>query len=285
MKTNKQNKQAPAILSAVIVPEIQRPVSAVLAEITFDGEGNATLKKGSNVTWQEIALASAEKMHDAESASIRAANVLRLARMLPAVKQKDKDGAEKEIPAFDMAAQGLRAALATESTYYNVLGMVAAVDVKEQYKLPVSAFAVKESLGTLRRFGVLPKGDGKALPPRLTNGEGGKAAPLIKALKDGKAPVNALRAVLDKLNNRPAKKKGASNPAAPASEKEIHNPAKLERDLITLAGEWEKTSGFHGVDKVRTPAIQFRAYVIAKLAGLDVKEVKEPAPAPAAEKK
>lgn len=270
MKANKNNSKKTTVIAPAIVPEIHRPIPAILAELVYDNDGNASVKAGNHLTWQELSQAAASWENGANSARLRAVNTLRLSRMLPAVKEKNDKGEEIETTAFDKACDGLRALLPTESTFSNVLGMVAVMDVKEKYKLTANPYAVKEAMGTLRRLGVLPK-EGKALPDRLITSEGDKkkAAPVVKALKEGMG-ANKLREVLDKVKDKPAKKA----PAVPAaSDKEINNPAALGRAIVSVRGLWEKAVGFHGIPAVRNAVNVWEVYLLAKLAGLDVKNI------------
>lgn len=263
---------------AIITPAIlEKSMAQIMANITVDVNNNASFKAGAKVTPAELAYAANETLIGAEGATIRAVNILRLARNLAPVKEGEGDDA-KERPAFEVAKEQFRALARTDGAFYNMLQLVDSVDVIETNKLTVSPFAVKEAMGALRKLGALPKA-GSTEPLKLTNGTNGKARPIVDLFKSGDAKVNAIRETLAKAGA--TKKKGAKK-ESPAdkkkreaeeakAEKAKYAPEVIDRDVVSLVGIVEKAFEVSGRDKVRA-AIQANVFILARMAGLQVVE-------------
>lgn len=267
---------APVVLEANI-----RPMKKLEKLFQYAADNSVTLVANSKLTAPELVAFLSERIVAWGSESIRLANTLRIARMLPPVKE-----GEREVPAFKWAIEKLKANSATASTFTNIAYLVPAIDVKEAnggaFPDALSPFAVKNALGWLREKGVIDEKTGKLDPVKsLTD-------PVVKRLKEG-VGASKLASELKELRKpaettTPAPASGttsASNPT-PAVEKGADTPAKVALDLALIVGRVDKLNAAMGREKV-APDITGAVKNLALLAGFDLVaiQVKPATPAPA----
>lgn len=236
--------------------------------LSFDDKGNVSFKSGADLKPAELAFVALAESKTAECASLRMANTLRLARQLPPVVN-----GEIETPAFELAKIAFRSLAVTDGAFYNAFGMVAALDFVETNKLThISPFVAKETMGSLRAWGVLTKDDSKPLALTVKSDSDERAKKLVRVLKDTKNParVNSIRDVIAELKGKPAKKaKAPVTDTPPEGEKApavTYTPETLNAELISVRGQWDKTVSASDVATVRKVCSQ-SVIELAKLAG------------------
>jgi len=181
-----------AIVSTIVSAPltIEPDASKVASVLNIDENGNVTFTaeySKSGFGLRGLVVFAAEKVQGAASASIIGANTLRLARSFPDIQEGDK-----KRKAFDVACEQVRALVKSESAFQNVAGLIPCLDIRDSNSLPCSPFAVKESLGVLRKLELV---DEKGT---LKPGAGKNA--IVKALKD-KTGVNAMRPIIQKVKD------------------------------------------------------------------------------------
>jgi hypothetical protein len=268
------------------VAEIIVPVRSIKAlEKAFiidDATNTVTLAKDSKLTGPEMLTYLSSKVERMGSETIRLANTLRLAKMLPDVEDtvRNAKGEEvkKKFKAFDWVIAKLKANSATASTFTNIVYLIPALEVNEKNHLNVSPFATKNALGWLKEKGVIDD-DGKF--------KAGKETDPVRAKLVAGIGASKLAEDIRKIREEEKKAEAARNaPSAPAGEtpapvdgqgtpveKGGDTPAKLSLDLVIMAGRFEKLNVELGPDKVR-PDVTGAIRDLAKLAGFDLVAIK-----------
>lgn len=251
---------APAAGQAVII----RPLNVVRSMLVY-GENSVQFAAGDHPTVDELALVVADDANSAESASVRAVNTLVLARMLPMVGKQS---------AFEYVKEKVRSQCRTESTYSNIVGLVACKDFATANNIEGSLFTIKGATGYLQKVGLIGD-DGK-----LVKGAG--KDPVVKALKSGTAQ-NAMRPVIDaakakrpdKFPITPKKSPNASSPTGNSSKlpesvelKGKDSVDKVVLDLTIIVGRVDKLESNGAREAFRKDAADV-VRSLARLAGFD----------------
>lgn len=224
--------------------------------VTFNADGTATFKAGAEFNAYELGAYAATRANDAQSASLKAVAMLRIARQLPDVKvpKASKPNETYERKAFDVACDECAKLCVTASAWQNVKGLILAVDIAEANQL--EPFKVKNSLGYLNKLGLY---DEKTF--KLKNDA--KSDVGVKALLDKSVRNNA---VVKKLHEA----KLAHNAEAKAAKKELPFPSVEARTKPATAG----TAGTNTAQTDATPDSVNRILMSAtglwdKLVGID----------------
>lgn len=283
----KQHAVAPVASVAPVVEvsvevESSRSVDKLAKLFHYNPDNTVTLEAESKLTAPELVTFLSDRIVAWGSESIRLANTLRLARMLPPVKEPVftlKDGqqvqtGEIETEAFRWTIEKLKANSATASTFANIVYLIPAIDVKENNAglLPesLSVFAVKNALGWLKDKGVIDEKTMKLDPVKSVTD------PVVAKLKEGVAASKLSKDLRELRKPTPAPATPAGTPAAsgnPEVAKGEDTPDKVALDLTLIVGRVDKLNVSVGVDKVRA-SITGAVRDLAKLAGFELTPIK-----------
>ena len=224
-----------------------RPVSAIRALLSYGEDGSVQLAKRDDKTpalnVDEIALVTVEDAKAAKSATLRAVNTVRIARGFPDVVTAaviDVAGKvttpKNSTPAFDYILAKVERECGSDAAFQNLRYLIGCADLVANSGLPCSPFAVKESLGYLKKVGAVPEIlDAKS---KVSMGKAGKVG---AALKEGTG-VNAMRPVLKAA--RAAKPAlfptGSGKKAAKAVVVAKDDADKVSRDIQVIIQRWDK---------------------------------------------
>jgi hypothetical protein len=206
-----------AIETAAKPVEVIRKAEDVAKLLSFDElKGTALFTKGAQLSARELGGYAASQANAAESANLRAVAALRIAKNLPDIDTPKASGeGTYKRKAFDVACEYCASQCKTPSTWQNIRGLIAAVEVSlangeiEPYKL-------KNSLGYLNALGVI---DEKTLKIK----DSAKSDVGVKAILDKTVKATA---VLPQLTEA----KRAHNAQAIAEGKEVPFPVQLSKD-------------------------------------------------------
>lgn len=259
----KQSAIATTGATVVLESPIIRPMGKLEKLFVYGADDSVTLVKDSKLSAPELVAFLSERVQKLGSESVRLANTLRLARMLPKVKE-----GEREVDAFRWVTDRLKADSATVSAFQNIAYLVPAIDVKEANGLTVSPFAVKNALGWLKDKDVIDD-KGKFKPAAV-------ADPVVKLLNTG-IGASKLAAELKELRKPTPPATPVVTTGAPTGAPEVNKgedtPAKVALDLRVILSRVEKLNVSLGVDKVRSE-ITGSVRDLAKLAGFDLVPIK-----------
>jgi len=252
-----------------------RPFALIAGDVTFNEHDGASI--ASHVTVTELGHFIAKTMEGQASMSTRLANCLRHSRKMQPLKidKRDKWGGatgEKEtVSAFDYLKERLRANSATEGQFQNMFQLVEALDFRADNGLEEKAnvFLIKNVMGKLREFGLIPPADKKAewkegrlkvtLPEgvditakaiMLSLGNGDSQAKMKKAIAEAEAEKarlakeasDAKTAEVQKML-ADAKAKAANGSATPEGEKSPEGTEKAPEGETEAETETETPEG------------------------------------------
>jgi hypothetical protein len=214
LATDAQASTAVTVIDGLAMPE--RSTDEIGKCFAYDENDNASLVAGSELKASELLWYVSRKGERISSETTRLANVIRLARALPAVTEGNLT-----VPAFAWVTVKLKANASTGSAFANMLGLIPALDIKDRNSLPatLSVFAVKNAIGWLKEREVI-NGEGKFTAKAVND-------PVALALKEG---VGATKLAKDIATRRELEKAAASGgdkapattpattPATPAPE-------------------------------------------------------------------
>lgn len=262
------NKQISVSNQPVFV--VERNIEAIRGDLIVDG-ASVLFKKGARVTVDELAFLLNEDLKDSESKSVRLANTIRLARMLPAVKDGDAT-----VPAFDWVKDKVRAQIQSEGrsegAFYTTFQLVEAIDVIEANSLKSSPTNVKDAMAALRKSEALPKGELKL--------KASKASALVKALKEG-ATQAKVREIVGKMGTtKKTKKSKTSTPPTDTTTTKVPQTIDgIKAAIVGARGQWELgvQEGLK-IEEIRQACFDEVA-ILARLAGYELVQLKGPQPA------
>lgn len=255
---------------------IIRPLSTIVSLLIIGDDNSVMFGKGDKPSIDEMAAFATDRANASASASLQAVNGVRACRMLPDVVSGgellpgEKVGGKKspvvKTPAVNYVLAKVKDGCATASTYQNIVGLIECADICANNNISASPFAVKESLGYLRKVGAI--GEAGANGAKLLMG---KAGTVGKALKEGKG-VNAMRPVVEKAKAaKPTlfpKKGGTTEPV------KVEDTAdKVALDLKGIVGRWDKLASAGKAKELRGAASETVA-ALAKLAGFSTAPLK-----------
>lgn len=250
---------APVVESSV---ERIRPMDKIASLFVYGSDDSVTLVKDSQLTATELFTFLSERVQKLGSESVRLANTLRVARMLPDVKDGDKS-----VNAYQWIVAKLKADSATVSAFNNIAYLVPAIDVKEANGLTVSAFTVKNALPWLRDKDVIDEsGKFKA--------EKAGSDPIAEKLKAG-ATGKDISAALKKIRDdakaaEEARKKAALGIKADEKPDPV---VGIVLDLKGIIARIDKAQAEGDIAKVRA-GLTGTIRDLAKLAGFDLVQIK-----------
>lgn len=260
----KQSAIATVGATVVLESSIIRPIGKLEKLFQYGTDDSVTLVKDSKLTAPELVAFLSERVQKLGSESVRLANTLRLARMLPKVKE-----GEREVDAFRWVTDRLKADSATVSAFQNIAYLVPAIDVKEANGLTGSVFGIKNALGWLKDKGVIDE-QGKFKPEKV-------ADPVVKMLKDGTGASKIAAELKELRKPTPPAVTPTVTTGAPTGTPEVtkgqDTPASVALDLRVILSRIEKLNVSLGVDKVRSE-ITGSVRDLAKLAGFDMVPIK-----------
>ena len=250
-----------------------RNAAQTAALLVIGADNSVLFGKGEKPNADELAGFAVDRANASASASLQAVNAVRLARCLPdivsggePITEGEKKGQKTPVvktPAMKYVLEKVREGCATASTYQNIMGLIECADICDYSGITASPFAVKESLGYLRKVGAI--GDGASGAKLLM----GKAGSVGKALKEGKG-VNAMRPVVKAAKERkPDLFK--SDSTAPAKVEDTAD--KVALDLKGIVARWDKLASAGKAKELRGAASETVA-ALAKLAGFSTAPLK-----------
>jgi hypothetical protein len=239
-----------------------------MAMFTFKEDNTVTINgKGTGVSIDDVVAVASHYAGAMASATLRSVNTLMLAKGFGPVKV-----GEKTIAAFEYACGKVRESVSSDSAWYNLKGMVEAVEIVQANNLPVSPFTVKNSLGYLKKVGLIAEDGAK-----LAKGSGSDS--VVKALKDGTGG-NAILPIVEKAKAKkpalfPAKaKKGGKQPEKPVIGGTVLTAEKVCANIAHAIVTWDSAlaQGVKRADLIR--ACEDSVKTLANLAGLVVTPIK-----------
>lgn len=180
---------------------VEPKATDVLASLVIDADCNVSFKAGYSFGVDGLAIAATYKASESNSAGIVAANIMRLARKLPAVTV---DG--KQVSAFAYVIDRVKAGLGTASAFNNVAGLIPCLEIRDANNLKASPFAIKEAMGYANKMGLLAD-DNKVKA-------GYEKDSVVLALKHG-VGVNAIRPTIAAAKETANKEAEAKKEALP----------------------------------------------------------------------
>lgn len=270
-KSKVASKGAAAIATAIApapvkvvessIVERVRPMDKVASLFIYGADDSVTLVKDSQLTATELFTFLSERVQKLGSESVRLANTLRIARMLPDVKDGDKS-----VSAFQWVTAKLKADSATVSAFNNIAYLVPAIDVKEQNGLTVSAFTVKNALPWLRDKDVIDE-NGKFKPEKAG------VDPIATKLKTG-ATGAEIGKELKRIRDEAKAAEEARKKAALGIPTEKPDPTvAIVLDLKGIIARLDKVMAEGDIAKVRA-SVTGTVRDLAKLAGFDLVQIK-----------
>lgn len=260
-------KNTPAVVSATIVAEspaveVIRDMGKLEKLFSYGADDSVTLVPNSKLTASELFTFLKERVQKLGSDSVRLANTLRIARMLPDVKE-----GEKSVNAFDWVKGKLKADSATTSAFANIAYLVPAIDVIEQNGLKVSPFTAKNALGWLRDKEVIDD-NGKFKAEKAV------ADPIASKLKEG-ATGKDISAALKKIrDDAKAEEEAKKKAALGLKPEEKPDPVVgIVLDLKGIIARLDKAQAEGDIQKVRA-SVTGAVRDLAKLAGFDLVQIK-----------
>lgn len=233
-----------AIVAPSVSFEVKRSAEQIARDFIVSSEGGVKVREGAKITVEEIGFLIAEEWKGEQAKSVKQANLLRIARGLPAITVGEGEDAE-EVPAFEFLKTALKNAAPTDGQFYNVFQLVDAIDFlevnREKLGDKVNVFAVKNMMGPLRALEALPK------PGEVPKLKGSKGKAIVDALKAGE-PQAKLQEIANKLGAVRARKgkgkKGKTTPETPAAQDAppvvTHTAQSVLTSIVSLRGQWEK---------------------------------------------
>lgn len=192
-KANKAaNKEVVTVTEAKAEEQIViRPPATIRELLSFSEDGGSMrVKKGEQVSPDELSLYLVEEVNSHASRGIRVASALVYAKTLAPIG---------ELSAFEYVKLKVSNDCDTPSEFQNLLGLVECVELRNKYSLTAGPYTIKETLGYLKKLGVLTKSgelpmhtpEGETIPRlKLEN-------PILKLLASSDAKVNAIRTPLN----------------------------------------------------------------------------------------
>lgn len=218
--------------------ETFRPIDAILRDLSINGTTGAVMvNKDNKLTADEIGLVVLDNHRKGEVQGIVRANMIRISRGLPPVKDGDK-----EISAEDYVKGKLRP-LMGDGAFYNMLQVADAIDVIEINQLgDVSPYSVKDAVPMLRAVGALPPAKAKLENKERLKIAVSRAPSLVKALKDkaSQSKVEEIgKGIVERRARQNKPKDGDGGKDGDKAPKVEHTPATVNNALMTARGQWE----------------------------------------------
>lgn len=283
---------------AAALPDVLPSFASLRSRLIIGDDESVTLAEGATITPDDVVTLGVGFDKESRKAGATCANVLRIARTLPAVELV-ANGKIVPVPAFDYVCAKMKDAAPTPSTWSNIKGLVECADLVEANALNVSVYTVKEVIGTLRKIGAF-EGETLVLKDLKAFNEaqakGVKAAelplvgPIVRALMNGDTAAAAKEAVTTVKANNPKLFPKAAAAAAAVSRDEkpaeaaageaaaaaaetpviggkVIQPEEVARMIQSAIGLWDKAvaQGATVVDMRKACATDMSA--LATLAG------------------
>jgi hypothetical protein len=224
--------------------------------VTFNNDGTATFKAGADFNPYEIGAYAATRANDAQSASLKAVAMLRIARKLPKVKVPKASKPEEtyERDAFEVACEECAKLCVTASAWQNVKGLITAVDIAEANQL--EPYKVKNSLGYLNKLGLIDEKTLKLKDSAKSDvgvqailDKGVKSNAVVKKLNDAKLAHNAEAKAQKKEVPFPSLERKTTAPAPAVTTAQTDaTPESVARIIASAWGLWDKLVGINAAN-------------------------------------